>query len=68
MSANVSNIWLRIRKKIREQMNLLYLRLSDCDGMCDHCDPELKENCYQRKGRTEEDDQREKTTGSHLKY
>jgi len=45
----------KIREKVRERMDWLYLRLSDCDGMCDHCEPQLKELCLRRKGKTEED-------------
>lgn len=27
----------------------LYLRLSDCDGMCNLCEPTLKKLCEERK-------------------
>ena len=54
----MTKILKRIREKLRKRMDWLYLRLLDCDGMCDHCDPVLKEICYRRKGRAMEDVQR----------
>ena len=35
--------------KLRKLYNRLYLWLSDCDGMCDSCPPELKIKCYTHK-------------------
>jgi hypothetical protein len=51
----MTNVLQRMRRKVRERMDWLYLRLSDCDGMCDHCEPQLKELCLRRKGKTEKD-------------
>ena len=50
MPKMLSNIMQRMRKKIREQTDILYLRLSDCDGMCEHCAPVLKKICDWKKG------------------
>ena len=34
---------------IKKFFEKLYLRLSDCDGMCDHCKGKLKELCKKHK-------------------
>ena len=34
----------------RHISNWIYLACSDCDGMCEHCNHELKKRCYERKG------------------
>ncbi len=34
---------------MRKLLNKIYLYLSDCDGMCNHCDKELKEICKKNK-------------------
>jgi len=38
-------------KKIRKLLNSIYLRISGCDGMCDHCPFDLKVRCYERKNK-----------------
>ena len=35
---------------IRHKLDMLYLSLHDCDGMCDHCDEKLREKCFRVKG------------------
>ena len=40
-----------IKSKLNQAMDYLYLRLSDCDGMCDHCEPYLKQLCHARKNK-----------------
>jgi len=34
---------------LTENWKKVYLRLSDCDGMCEHCNKELREVCKQYK-------------------
>jgi len=62
----MTNVFHKIRGKVREEMNLLYLRLSDCAAMCDHCNPELKEICYRIKGSTAENGQQMKIFRARL--
>ena len=34
---------------IQKILDWIYLYLSECDGMCQHCDEVLKNKCQQRK-------------------
>ena len=36
---------------IKKLVDFIYLLLSDCDGMCDHCPSELKVRCYKHKNK-----------------
>jgi hypothetical protein len=39
-------------KSMKNKLNILekiYLNLSDCDGMCNHCEPKLKKICDKNK-------------------
>ena len=38
---------------LKYKLDKLYLELSDCDGMCEHCKPVLKSKCFRVKGISE---------------
>ncbi len=44
-----SNILQSLTQNIKNKLTRLYLKLSDCDGMRDHCDPVLRGKCDDRK-------------------
>ena len=49
MTKMQSNILQSLTQNIKDKLTRLYLKLSDCDGMCDHCDPVLRGKCDDRK-------------------
>lgn len=63
----LANTFQKLKEKYKELITLLYLRLSDCDGMCEHCEPQLKELCLWWKGKTDEDLQLIKKVHSYRK-
>ena len=42
---------------IKHKRDQIYLDLSECDGMCEHCDPKLKVKCFKQKGKMVEEKQ-----------
>ncbi len=46
-----------IKKKkgnlLSRKLDQLYLHLSDCDGMCNHCNEQLKQKCFEHKGKNQ---------------
>jgi hypothetical protein len=41
-------------KRITQILDNLYLYLSDCDGMCNFCNADLKTKCDKRKNKVNE--------------
>lgn len=39
-----------IKKRIVRILDLIYLSVSDCDGMCNHCNTNQQKVCMRRKG------------------
>lgn len=38
-----------MKNPIKKFMKNIYLSMSDCDGMCNYCDPHLKKLCQEKK-------------------
>jgi hypothetical protein len=39
----------KLKNKINKSCDLIFLSLSDCDGMCNFCDSTLKKVCERNK-------------------
>lgn len=38
-------------KAIKQFLDMIYLALSECDGMCKHCNKKLQASCFERKNK-----------------
>jgi hypothetical protein len=40
----------KLKNSITKKRIQIYLWASDCDGMCNHCNEELRKKCFEVKG------------------